>query len=77
MTCYGRVGTTKWTQEWYETQSRDAAARARELRKLAYRVSVGSMGMQITPVGRVKMTLVSVQHLDQSPPPWPESYRPM
>ena len=74
MTCYGRTGTHSWTQEWYETRSRDAGRRARELRRQGYSPATAAMGMQVTPVGRVKMSLVSVRHPDKSPPQWPESY---
>lgn len=68
ITCYGAVNSGKWCQEHYETASRDARVRASELRKLGYVVTVVSMGDQITPVGRVKMTMVDVRpganHLD-------------
>lgn len=56
--CYGQVRGRDWVQEWYETASRHAGARARQLRKLGYRVSVSGMGQQVTPVGTVNMTLV-------------------
>lgn len=58
--CYGQTGTATWCQEWYETASRDAGKRARQLRKLGYKVFVSSQGDQITSDGRCKMTLVSV-----------------
>ena len=59
--CYGQVNHGLWCQEWYETSSRHARKRANELRKLGYRVSVSSMGDQITNVGRCKMTLVDIR----------------
>lgn len=60
MICYGQVRTRNSVQEWYETATRDAGKRARELRKLGLRVSVESMGSQVTSVGLVKMTLLTV-----------------
>jgi len=54
-------------QEFYETASRQAGKRARLLRRLGYEVSVDSIGMQLTPVGAVKATLVTIypgQHHD-------------
>lgn len=60
MRCYQRVVGRGFVTEWYETASRDAGKRARQLRKLGYTVSVSAMGMQVTPVGRVKMTLLSL-----------------
>ena len=60
MTCYGITGNADWCQEVYETASKDAGRRARELRKLGYDVRVGGLGWQVTRVGRVKMTLVHI-----------------
>lgn len=73
-TCYGRVGTGTWTQETYETVSRDARRRAQQLRKLGFKVCCSALGMQVTPVGLVKMTMVDVRHPDGNPPPWPTKY---
>jgi len=64
MICYSRVGN----QEWYETASRDAGRRARELRALGYRVLVEAMGDQITRVGHVRMTLLTVLNDDGNIP---------
>lgn len=61
LTCYGQTNAGKWCQEWYESASRHAASRARELRKAGYVVSVASMGDQITSVGRCRMTLVDIR----------------
>jgi hypothetical protein len=71
--CLGRTGGRNWTQEMYETASRDARTRAAQLRKLGYRVSVSALGPQVTPVGRVTMTMLTI---DTTPaatetPPWP------
>jgi len=60
MRSYSTVNTGTSAQEMYETASRDAGHRARELRRLGYRVSVGSLGPQVTSVGRIAMTLVSI-----------------
>ena len=61
MRCMNAVGTAEWRQEWYETASGDAARRARQLRAAGYRVTVQGMGPQVTPVGTVRSTLVSIQ----------------
>ena len=60
ITCYGLTRGPDWQQEWYETASRDARRRARELRGLGHTVSVGAMGAQVTRVGRVRMTLLTI-----------------
>lgn len=59
--CYGQTNAGSWCQEWYESASRHAAVRARELRRAGYRVLVSSMGTQVTPVGYVKMTMVDIR----------------
>lgn len=64
VTCFGLVRTRNSQQEWYETASRQAAIRARFLRHLGYTVTVSPMGSQITSVGRVKMTLLTI-HLSE------------
>ena len=58
--CYGRVAGRGFVNEWYETASRHASRRARDLRKLGFQVTVESMGSQVTPIGLVWMTLLSV-----------------
>ena len=60
VTCYSLVRTRNSQQEWYETASRQAAVRARFLRNLGYTVTVSPMGIQITSVGRVRMTLLTI-----------------
>lgn len=60
VTCYGLTRTRACQQEWYDTASRDAGQRARNLRKQGFRVFVEAMGGQVTSVGRVAMTLVSI-----------------
>ncbi len=61
MTCYSQINQGSWCQEWYETASRDAGRRARELRELGYRVVVEGLGEQVTRHGRVGMTLVDIR----------------
>lgn len=61
MNCYGQTNGFEWTQESYETASRDAGRRARQLRKAGYKVVVCAQGMQVTPVGLVNMTLVDIR----------------
>ena len=61
MNCYGQINGNGWTQEWYETASRDAGKRARELRKAGYQVTVCQADMQVTSVGAVKMTMVDIR----------------
>jgi hypothetical protein len=58
--CMGRTNTGNWAQETYETASRDAGRRSRQLRKLGYLVTVGSLGPQVTPLGTIKTTLVNI-----------------
>jgi len=60
VTAYGGVRTLTWANEWYETATGDARRRAAKLRRLGYRVGVENFGAQVTSVGRVGMTLVSV-----------------
>jgi hypothetical protein len=59
ITCYGHVPGSGWTQEHYETKSRDAGRRARFLRRQGYRVIVDWLGPQVTGVG-IKMTMLHV-----------------
>jgi hypothetical protein len=60
-TCYLQVNPGNWCQESYCTLSRDAGRRAKQLRQAGYQVTVCPMGMQVTPVGSVKMTLVDIR----------------
>lgn len=68
VTAYGVTRTPTVQQEWYATGTGDARRRARQLRALGYRV-VTSSSDQITPVGRVKMTLLTVFNPDDALPP--------
>lgn len=62
VTAYLVVPGRTTQQEWYESKSGDARTRAAQLRKLGFKVSVSPMGSQITPAGRVNMTLLTVYH---------------
>jgi hypothetical protein len=61
MICYGQVNSGRFCQEWYESASRDARRRARQLRAAGYDVTVAPMGPQMTGVGVIRMTLVDVR----------------
>ena len=49
-----------WQQETFETASREAGQRARQLRKLGLTVYVSPMGMQVTSLGSLRLSLVSI-----------------
>ena len=69
-TCYGRFDSVANNcQAWYETATRDAGRRAKQLRALGFSVSVSPMGPQVTGVGVVKMTLVTVDGMTSVPQP--------
>ncbi len=59
VTCYGQTIGHNWVQEWYETWSRHARKRAKQLRDSGFYVAVSPGSMQVTDVGRVKMSLLS------------------
>ena len=61
MSCCKQVNAGRWCQESYETASRDAGRRAKQLRKLGYQVSVSAMSFQVTPLGSLKLTLVDIR----------------
>jgi hypothetical protein len=61
MTCIERVNEGSWCQETYETATRDAGRRARQLRQAGYQASVVRLGYQITAVGRVALSLVNIR----------------
>ncbi len=67
MKCYGQVNEGRWCQEYYETASKDAGRRARQLRKAGYDVVTSSGQNVVTPVGWVRMSMVDIrpgQHED-------------
>ena len=56
-----------WAQETYLSRSRKAGKRARQLRKLGYRVTVSSMGCQIVHGEIVgNMSLVDIRPGDNA-----------
>lgn len=71
VTAYGVYRSRHSQQEWYETKSRDARKRAKYLRTLGFKVSVSQGGPQVTPVGRINMTLLTVVYPEdrEIPPP--------
>lgn len=62
VTCLGRVITRTSTQEHFETASRDAGRRAKTLRKLGIQATVSPLGLQVTNLGLVKLTMVTIEH---------------
>lgn len=74
MICYLLVRGRNFQQEHYETKSRDARKRARQLRALGFHVSVSAMGPQVTSVGIVKMTMISIHNPGSEEIPNPEVY---
>ena len=61
MNCIGRVNQGEWCQESYETASREAGKRARQLRKAGFEVTTFTMGVQVTPAGLVRLTMVDIK----------------
>ena len=61
ITCYGATQGPDWRQEVYETASRDAGKRAREVRKAGFQVVTAGMGTQVTPMGTVKLSIVTIE----------------
>jgi hypothetical protein len=67
--CYLQVLFHGHVQESYETASKHAGIRARELRKAGFRVATSAMGPQVTNVGVVNMTLLDAfGDMDTLPP---------
>ena len=61
MRCYGQINTGKWCQEMYETSTKDAGKRARQLRKAGYQVFSSTLGSQVTSVGVVTMSMLTIR----------------
>ena len=59
--CCLQVNAGTWCQESYETSTGDAKIRAKQLRAAGYRVAVSAMGMQVTPLGLLKLTMVDIR----------------
>lgn len=61
MKCMQQVNQGRWCQESYETATRDAGNRAKQLRQIGYVVTVSSLGSQVTPLGHIKTTMVDIR----------------
>jgi len=55
------INQGKWCQESWESTSKQAGIRAKELRRQGYEVIVYSMGTQITPHGKMRLTMVDIR----------------
>jgi hypothetical protein len=67
--CFLQVPFRDHVQETYETASGHAAIRARQLRKAGFRAFVEAMGLQVTGVGLLKLSLVTAYgDMDNLPP---------
>ena len=64
MKCYLQISGHGWTQEHYDGLTKDAATRARELRKAGFAAKVVDMGMQVTNAGLCKMKMVDVRYTE-------------
>jgi hypothetical protein len=53
-----------WVQETYETASKHAAIRAKELRAAGYQVTTAALGLQRTSLGLIKMTMLDIRIAD-------------
>lgn len=68
ITCYGVVRGNDWMQEHYESASGHARRRAAQLRKCGLSVTVSPLGPQVTGVGVIKMTMLTIRgELDMVP----------
>jgi len=54
------VNNGRICQESFETGSTDCKDRAKQLRKLGYEVISSSLGIQVTPVGMIKTTMLHI-----------------
>ena len=61
MICSLQVNTGNWCQESYESSTRDADRRAKQLRLLGYVVHVMGLGLQVTALGSIRMSIVDVR----------------
>jgi len=64
--CYLQVNDGRWCQEHYDSTTRHAAIRARELRRGGYIVRVSALGPQVTSVGVCRMTMVDIRPGDNA-----------
>ena len=60
--CYGQVSGNSWTQEHYESSSRDAGRRTKALRAVGFNAHTIPMGLQLTSVGAIRMTMVDIRY---------------
>ena len=58
--CYGQITTRNSCQETYETASRHAAIRGRQVRAAGFRAYSSALGLQVTGVGTVKLTMLTI-----------------
>src|SRR5713226_7846704 len=58
--CFVQTIGPGWTQESYETASRHAVERSKQLRLLVFTVTVSALGLQVTGVGLLKMSMVTI-----------------
>lgn len=59
-TCLQQTISGDWCQEWYETSTRGHVARRAQLSESGFISVVSSPETQITPVGPVKLSLVTI-----------------
>ena len=56
-----QVNNGNWCQETYESSSRQAGKRVKQLKALGYLAASSPMGMQVTKYGLVRLTLVDIR----------------
>lgn len=59
--CLGQTVGDGWVQEWYAAGTGDVKRRARELRKLGFRVRTSRTSWQETRLARMNMTLLDAR----------------
>jgi len=72
MICYRLYRGSNWQQEHYESSTRDARKRAARLRSLGFNVTVSALGHQVTNVGLVRMSMITIHNLAAQEVPAPE-----
>ena len=66
MACCSQVNQGMWCQETYESSTRDAGRRVRQLKREGFRAFSSPMGSQVTPLGVIKLTMVDVRPGDHA-----------
>lgn len=61
MTAFSQTRGRGWIQESYPTGSGEARQRAAQLRRLGYQVSSHALGEQVTWLGRMRLTLLTIR----------------